>query len=143
MEPSQYPNRRIDKPPRMGRVGDLEWSPTFSVVWRAGEGCAGAAYRVAMSDALTLCVLLWAVDGRAAELAEYEDNVLALIAEHGGEVINRFQNVNEDGPSEVHVLEFPSEPDLDAYMNDDRRLELAADRDRWVARSEVFRVQPV
>jgi uncharacterized protein (DUF1330 family) len=93
---------------------------------------------------MTLCVLLWAVDGRVHEMTEYEDVVLGLIPEHGGSVLNRLRNTaGDDGPTEVQVIEFPSQLSLDQYMNDSRRLERAADRDRWVARTEVIRVKPV
>lgn len=103
---------------------------------------AERVYRRHVPDALTLCVLLWAIDGRAHELRRYEDEVLSLIIEHSGSVLNRLHNLsNDEGPTEIHVLEFPSEKALDLYMNDGRRLALAADRDRCVARTEVIRVQ--
>lgn len=101
-------------------------------------------YRRHVPDSVTLCVLLWAIEGRHRELSRYEDEVLGLIAEHGGSVLNRLHNVSsDDGPTEIHVLEFPSEDALDRYINDGRRLALAADRDRSIARTEVIRVQPM
>lgn len=97
-----------------------------------------------MSGPVTLCVLVWAVEGRIREMAEYEDETLALIPDHGGLVLNRLRNTTvDDGPTEVHVVEFPSQRALDEYMNDGRRLARAADRDRCVARTEVIRMQPV
>jgi hypothetical protein len=39
----------------------------------------------------------------------------------------------------MHVLEFASEVALDAYMHDERRLALAAERDRAIARTQVIR----
>lgn len=96
-----------------------------------------------MPEKLTLCVFLWAVDGKAGDLADYEDKVLALMPEYDGKVVSRFRNFDDDGPTEIQVLEFPSDADVDAFVNDERRLELAADRDRSIARTEVFRVQPV
>jgi uncharacterized protein (DUF1330 family) len=97
-----------------------------------------------MSDALTLCVMLWATDGRIEDMKDYEDKVLALIADHGGSVVNRLRNIGgDDGPTEIHVLEFPSEKLLNDYMEDDRRLALTADRDRSVARTDVIRVHSV
>ena len=93
---------------------------------------------------MTLCVLLWAIDGRIQEMSDYEDRVLALIAEHGGRVANRLRNLAQDeGPTEIHVLEFPSERALNEYMSDGRRLALAADRERSIARTDVLRVQPI
>jgi hypothetical protein len=52
-----------------------------------------------MSGPVTLCVLLWAVEGRIREMAEYEEEALALIAQHGGLVLNRLRNTTvDDGP---------------------------------------------
>lgn len=93
---------------------------------------------------MTLCVLLWAIDGRIQEMSDYEDRVLALITEHGGRVANRLRNLAQDeGPTEIHVLEFPSEKVFNEYMSDGRRLALAADRERSIARTDVLRVQPI
>ncbi len=92
--------------------------------------------------AVTLCVLLWASDGHAAELIEYEDQVLGLIPEHGGTVIQRVRSAGTGAdPFEVHILEFPSEQALDAYMKDDRRQALGSLRDQAIARTEVLHVE--
>ena len=96
-----------------------------------------------MPDPVDLLVLLWAVPGRLQELKEYQDRVLKLIVEHRGTVVDRLRSLEGDGPSEIHVLHFSSQEDLDSYMNDSRRLELAPDRERCVARSDVIRVQRV
>ena len=96
-----------------------------------------------MPDPVDLLVLLWAVPGRLQELQEYEDRVLKLIIEHGGKVVDRLRNLGTEGPSEIHVLHFSSQVDLDSYMNDSRRLDLATDRERCVARTDVIRVERV
>ncbi|MBM7503772.1 hypothetical protein ACFPER_09825 [Agromyces aurantiacus] len=88
----------------------------------------------------TLCSLLWARPGLADELAVYEDRVLDLLPEHGIEVLHRARiDRGPDHPVEVHLYAVPSEASLEAYLADPRRLELAAERDRVVARTEVFR----
>jgi hypothetical protein len=46
---------------------------------------------------VTLCVLLWAREGRDADLTRYEDHVLGLVGDHDGQVLQRAQTV--DGPS--------------------------------------------
>ena len=73
-----------------------------------------------------LCVLLWPQPGADALLVAYEDKVLALVPDHGGRVLAhaRVRDRDEGAPSEVHVLEFPSEAALDAYMRDERRVAL-------------------
>ena len=93
------------------------------------------------------CVLLWARPGMEAALSAYEDKVLRLVAEHGGRVLERGTvrpSSQHDGepPAEVQFLEMPSEASLDAYMNDPRRLAMAAERDAAIARTDLFRIQP-
>jgi uncharacterized protein (DUF1330 family) len=89
-----------------------------------------------------LCVLLWARDGEEVTLVEYEDRVLALLPEHGARVQQRVRSDGADGaPLEVHLLEFPSEAALDAYMADERRVALSALRERGIARTQVLRVE--
>ncbi len=94
---------------------------------------------------VSLCVLLWAKPGKESALTAYEDQVLGLLAEHGGRVLQRGSVIADgsDGmqPAEVQFLEFSSEAALGAYMNDSRRLALTADRDAAIARTDVIRVQ--
>jgi uncharacterized protein (DUF1330 family) len=91
---------------------------------------------------LILCVLLWARDGREAELTAYEDRVLSLLPEHGGRVVQRARRTEPgDGPCEVQLLESASQAALDAYTNDPRRTALAADRDAAIARTQIIPVR--
>ena len=99
---------------------------------------------VASNAEVTLCVLLWAHEHQDRALVAYEDTVLALVSSHGGRVLQRARtNGAENRPLEIHVLQFPSERALDAYMNDPKRAALAAERDRAIARTEVHRVDLV
>jgi uncharacterized protein (DUF1330 family) len=83
-----------------------------------------------------------------AALSDYEDKVLRLVAEHGGRVLHRgtvlpgAQSGGGEPPTEVQFLEMPSEKHLDAYVNDPRRLAMAAERDAAIARTDLLRVQP-
>jgi uncharacterized protein (DUF1330 family) len=93
---------------------------------------------------LTLCVLLWARPGAEDGLIAYEDQVLDLVPGHGGRVLQRARGSGADGqPLEIQLLEFPSAAALDAYMTDDRRTSLAAERDRVIAQTDVIQVQLV
>ncbi|WP_348788948.1 hypothetical protein [Leifsonia sp. NPDC080035] len=90
---------------------------------------------------ILLCCLLWARDGEAEALTEYEDGVLALIPRHGGEVIQRAVGDGADGrPHEVQLYRFPDHSALDAYVADPDRVALTGVRDRVVARTELFPV---
>jgi hypothetical protein len=94
-------------------------------------------------DPLTLCVLLWSHPGEEDGLSAYEDEVLALLPEHGAVVASRVRRRGAgDGPLEVQVIELPGQAALDAYMSDPRRLASAGLRERVVARTEVFEVDP-
>jgi uncharacterized protein (DUF1330 family) len=93
---------------------------------------------------ITLCVLLWAREGREQALFAYEDLVLQLVPDHGGAVVQRARSSGSNGqPLEIHVLVFPSEQKLSEYMTDDRRVALAENRDQAIARTEVIRVDLV
>jgi uncharacterized protein (DUF1330 family) len=96
---------------------------------------------------VNLCVLLWAHEGRDADLSAYEDQVLGLLAEHDGHVIQRAKtmagNGSSDEPTEVQLLRFASAAALDGYLQDAGREALAAQRDAAIAMTEVMRIQLV
>ena len=90
---------------------------------------------------IQLCCLLWAHDGAAEALHAYEDKVLQLIEEHGGEVVQRALADTAGQPDEVQLFRFPDQAALDGYLNDERRTSMAAERDAAVARTELFPVR--
>src|SRR3982750_3978540 len=92
-------------------------------------------------ELVELCVLLWAHPGQEDGLVAYQDRVLALVPAHGGTVLQRARTSGDSGhPLEVQFYRFPSEAALQAYLADDRRVALAAERDRVVSRTEMMRV---
>ncbi len=93
---------------------------------------------------VTLCVLLTPKPGGEAGLVAYEDRVLALLAAHGGRVLQRVRTIDgSTNPYEVHVLEMPSEAALAEYMEDPARLALADLREQAIADTQVLRVEVV
>jgi uncharacterized protein (DUF1330 family) len=94
---------------------------------------------------LTLCVLLWSVDGQEGRLSAYEDEVLALLPEYGGVVTSRVRRVDGDQqqPYEVQVIDLPDRNAMDGYLGDPRRAALAPIRDEVVSRTETISVTPV
>ena len=93
---------------------------------------------------VTLCVLLWARAGEEGALVAYEDAVLPLVATHGGRIVQRARTDGAgDAPLEIHLLQFPGEAALAAYMDDPQRAALASERERAIARTEVHRVDLV
>jgi len=97
---------------------------------------------VSNGDEILLCCLQWAREGEVAGLTAYEDRVLAFVPRHGGEVIQRAVGDGAEGrPHEVQLYRFPDAAALDAYVTDADRVALASERDRVVARTELFPVE--
>ncbi len=95
----------------------------------------------AAADPRIWCCLLWAHEGRPAALGRYEDRVLAILADHGGHVRLRAIGAGEGGhPHEVQLIEFATDEGLDGFLRDPRRTALAPERDRVVARTDLFPV---
>lgn len=77
-------------------------------------------------------------------LAEYEDAVLALVGDHGGTVLQRMRGDGRGGnPVQVQLYKWPSADAREAYMADPRRVAMAVQRDRAIARTDVFPVELV
>ncbi len=75
-------------------------------------------------------------------MTAYEDAVLALLVDHGGVVLQRARSDGANGnPHEVQLLRFVNQESVDSYLGDPRRTALADERDRVVARTDVFPVQ--
>lgn len=90
----------------------------------------------------TLCCLLWAHAGLEEALVAYEDQVLPMLADHGIELLERVRSDGADGhPLEVQLYRVPSRAALDGYIADPRRLALADERERVIARTELFPVE--
>lgn len=100
------------------------------------------------SAPLTLCCLLWAHPGRRADLIAYEDEVLAMLIDHHGEVLARgvtavgggLEFDAPDPPDEVQVLRIADRDALADFLADPRRAALADQRDRAIARTQLFAV---
>jgi hypothetical protein len=92
-------------------------------------------------DQIQLCCFLWAHPGQEVALTAYEDRVLKLLPEHGGTVVQRAVSDGVEGrPHEVQLFRFASQAGLDSYLADPRRTALEKERDRVVARTELFSV---
>jgi uncharacterized protein (DUF1330 family) len=77
-----------------------------------------------------------------AALSAYEDQVLELMADHGARVLQRARTDGSNGaPVEIQMLEYPSQEGLDAYVADERRVELADVRDAAVARTDIIPIE--
>jgi uncharacterized protein (DUF1330 family) len=75
-------------------------------------------------EPLTLAFVGYASDAMAGRAVAYEDEVLALLADHGAKLLYRGRRVagqDEALPLEVHLLWFPHRDALESYLEDDRR----------------------
>jgi len=92
---------------------------------------------------LRMCVLLWEQPGRDKDLAEFEDAVLAMVADYGGAVLSRETVIDRAAgdPLEVQILEMPDEQAVTAYLADPRRDALRP-REEIIARTQILRVTP-
>ena len=93
---------------------------------------------------ITLAFVGWVPSDGFDRAAAYEDAVLPLLVEHGGEVVFRGRQVGDDPslPAEVQILRVPSDDVLDAYLADERRLRLRAEHGDVFAESTLVRVEP-
>ncbi len=64
---------------------------------------------------------------------------MTLLGEHGGLVLNRARTAGGgDDPTEIQFISFASQAGVDSYLADPRRTELAAERERVVARTDTM-----
>ena len=78
------------------------------------------------------------------QLIAYEDEVLALLERHGGELLQRLRTDGANGaPLEMQVIRFSSNEAYESYLNDERRVGLQPIRDDANARTEVHRVNVI
>ncbi|KJR06973.1 MULTISPECIES: hypothetical protein [Gordonia] len=95
-------------------------------------------------EPVELCCQLWARPGLAADLSAYEDEVLALLPDHGGVLLARaLGSGTADVPDETQLIGLPDQAALEAYLADPRRTSRSAERDRVVERTVLFPVRVV
>jgi hypothetical protein len=92
--------------------------------------------------AITFGVLLWAQPGLADDLSAYEDEVLSLLGEHRGRLDARIRSDEADAPTETQVITFADDAAFQDYLADPRRAARSAERDRVIARTQLFRGEP-
>jgi uncharacterized protein (DUF1330 family) len=96
--------------------------------------------------AVELHVSLWAHVGQERALTEYENRVLALLADHDATLVARVSPLPadaEDLPTEIHIIRFSTQAAFDAFMVDPRRAAMSSERDAAVARTHIVPVVSV
>ncbi|WP_158970527.1 DUF1330 domain-containing protein [Paraglaciecola sp. L3A3] len=69
---------------------------------------------------IQIIVLLYASKNGMEGLREFESKAIPILSEHKGILISASSNqeVSEDEPDEIHVIQFPSAADFEAYKCD-------------------------
>jgi uncharacterized protein (DUF1330 family) len=78
-------------------------------------------------NGITLGFIGWADQSSAPAARAFEDEVLTIMATHGGRVLFRGHRSSSEPdtlPAEFHVLWFPDQTALDGYLGDPRRAEI-------------------
>jgi uncharacterized protein (DUF1330 family) len=92
----------------------------------------------------TLAFVGYAEAEQAERASAYEDEVLALLADHGARVVYRGRRRGApDGavPLEVHLIWFPDRGALDGYMADERRQALLAEYGEVFTTKHAFEIE--
>lgn len=94
---------------------------------------------------VSLVVSLWLKSDDVAAFESFERAAARVMAKHGGRidrVVRRAETERGDGPFEVHVVSFPDWMSFDAYRADPAFKALLPQRERLVARTEIWRGEP-
>ena len=95
---------------------------------------------------ITIGFVGYAEPAGADSAARYEDAALALLTDHGARVLfrgRRRAGQPDDGPFELHVLEFPDRFALDAYLADARRAALIEQFGEVFAMKHATELDPI
>ena len=88
---------------------------------------------------------IFVTSGKEDVFLAFEDQVIPLMEQYHGKVIYRICPTTEtvitgeETPYEIHFLSFPSEDDLNNFLNDDRRLAFKHLKDESVRTSWLFK----
>lgn len=89
-----------------------------------------------------IIVHLFAVNGSTEGMKAYEDKSLRIFRKHGGEIVAAFKpDLNLEGksnPDEIQVLKIHSMEAFKKFLNDPERTGLSDERDRVIAKTEMF-----
>ena len=89
---------------------------------------------------IQIIALLHATKNGRKGLREFESKVIPILREHKGNLISASYNENKtvSEPDEVHVIQFPSIENFEAYKSDVRVVELASLKSEMISKMDVF-----
>jgi uncharacterized protein (DUF1330 family) len=89
---------------------------------------------------IQIIALLFASQNGIKGLREFESKVMPVLREHGGRLISASTNIDRSNgePDEIHVIQFPSSREFEAYKNDQRIIDLRAFKDTMISKMVVY-----
>lgn len=84
-----------------------------------------------------ILIMINAGAGGLDAVRQYESKVVPIIREHGGKMLSAFKPLNNP-PDEIHLIEFASEEALALYQKDSRVVELRAEREIAIAKTNLY-----
>jgi len=89
---------------------------------------------------IQIIAFLYASKNGIEGLREFESKVIPILREHKGNLLSASYNENktEEEPDEVHVIQFPSIENFEAYKSDVRVVELASLKSEMISKMDVL-----
>ena len=89
---------------------------------------------------IQIIAFLYASKNGIEGLREFESKVIPILREHKGNLLSASYNENKtvSEPDEVHVIQFPSIENFEAYKRDVRVVELASLKSEMISKMDVY-----
>lgn len=89
---------------------------------------------------IQIIALLYAGQHGIKGLREFESLAIPILKEHGGVLVSASSKMDraDTEPDEIHVIQFPSNIEFDAYKSDKRIIEMATFREEMIDRMEIY-----
>ena len=89
---------------------------------------------------IQIIALLYASNHGIKGLREFEAQAITILREHKGVLISSSSNdiQSPQEPDEIHVIQFPSSENFQAYKNDPRLLRLASLKAQTIRKMDVY-----
>jgi uncharacterized protein (DUF1330 family) len=89
---------------------------------------------------IQIIALLYASENGIEGLREFESKVIPILREHEGKLISASSNEDKtlNEPDEIHVIQFPSIEEFNAYKIDLRVVELSSLKSKMIKKADVY-----
>jgi len=89
---------------------------------------------------IQIIALLYASENGVEGLREFESQAIPILREHYGTLISASYNANkpQGEPDEIHVIQFPSVENFEAYKKDDRIINLSSLKAKMIRKMDAY-----